>query len=128
MIDLKIDEMGKKIQEEEEELEEKYNPDSEFHNQILGVLFMFLMMKLYFDGSYKHILKYISYQKKELSYGLLLLSILLMVFNNNDTLKKAIYHGLFISCAHLITESGSLTNLALFAFIGMYHFNSVETE
>ena len=128
MLDLGIDEMNDMINEQEKSLEKIFTTTGKYHNQVIGVLLMILMMKMYFDKSYLHILEYIKPQKKELSYALLLLSILLVVFRENEILYKAMQHGFFIAVAHLITESHSLTNLAYFAFIGMYHFNSVEVE
>ena len=128
MLDLGLDEMTDMINEEEKSLEKIFTTTGKYHNQVIGVLLMILMLKMYFDKSYIHVLEYIRPQKKELSYALLLLSILMVIFRENEILYKAMQHGFFLAVAHLITESHSLTNLAFFAFIGMYHFNSVEVE
>tara|TARA_B100001093_G_scaffold519876_1_gene611055 strand:+ start:3464 stop:3853 length:390 start_codon:yes stop_codon:yes gene_type:complete len=129
MLNLGINKLFKNINKGEKKLEKKITSEEyEYHNMIVGGLLLLLIIKIYFDGSYKHIIKYLIPQQKELSYVLLVLSIILVIFSHNETLQKALAHAMFIILAHLFVESHSLSNLLLFSLISMYHFNSLEVE
>ena len=129
MLNLGLNKLFKKINKSEEKLQKKIgNEDYKYHNMIIGGALLVLIMKIYFDGSYKHIMKYLIPQQKELSYVLLILSVILVIFSNNETVQKALTHAMFIICAHLFVESHSLSNLLIFSLISMYHFNSSEVE
>lgn len=129
MLNLGLNKLFKKINKREKILEKEIgSEDYEYHNVIVGVGFLLLIVKVYFDGSYKHMIKYLMPQQKELSYVLLVLSIILVIFSHNETLQKALSHATFIVLAHIIVESHSLSNLLIFSLISMYHFNSIEVE
>lgn len=129
MLNLGLNKLFKKINKREKILEKEIgSEDYEYHNIIVGVGLLLLIVKIYFDGSYKHIIKYLMPQQKELSYVLLVLSIILVIFSHNEILQKALSHAMFIILAHLFIESHSLSNLLIFSLISMYHFNSIEVE
>tara|TARA_B100000900_G_C20456208_1_gene665278 strand:- start:274 stop:663 length:390 start_codon:yes stop_codon:yes gene_type:complete len=129
MLNLGLNKLFKKINKSEEKIQKEIgSEDYKYHNMIVGVALLILIMKIYFDGSYKHIIKYLIPQQKELSYVLLVLSIVLVIFSHNETLQKALSHAMFIVLAHLFVESHSLSNLLIFSLISMYHFNSIEIE
>jgi len=128
MLDLGLDEFGKKIIKQEKWLWDHFGSGTKYHDLVAGGLFLALGIKIYIQGDLKALFSSINKQKQALGRTILLVCVLLVIFQKDETINLTVQHAIFGVFFHIMTHTHNIANIFWFSLITMYYFNSTAAE